>query len=448
MLSVFFKPKSIAVIGASRNPEKIGHVIFRNLMNKFNGRLYPINPNADEILGHKCYGSVLNVKESIDLAIICIKPEFANRAVEDCIKKGVKGAVIITSGYREIGGEGITREEELRRMVSKSGMRVVGPNCIGIYDSETGVDTLFIPGYKMKKPEKGGIAFISQSGAFGLALLDWMAEEGMGLSKFVSYGNAVDVDETDLLRFLAKDKETKVIAMYLEGVKDGRRFMNALKTTCRKKPVVIYKAGKEEAGKKAAISHTGSLAGSYPVFKGAIRQAGAYEAESVIELFDFSRALSLGKKMDGNRVAIVTNGGGFGVITADLCKKEGMELACFTNSTVERIHRMLPEYARVHNPLDLIGDADSKRYALALEALMNDRNVDALLVIVLMQTVSLDAEIIDVLSEIGANYRKPMVVCASGGGYTKFLISALEKEGVPAYPTPERAVKALKVLMK
>lgn len=447
MLSIFFKPKSIAVIGASRSPEKIGHVIFKNLLGRFRGKLYPVNPNADEILGHRCYHSVLNIRDRVDLAIVCVRPEFANRVVEECVKKKVKAVVMITSGYREIGGKGIKREEELRRILAKGKTRLIGPNCIGIYDGSSGVDTLFIPEYKMKKPEKGSIAFVSQSGAFGLALLDWMAEEGIGLSKFVSYGNAVDVDESDLLEFLARDKDTKVVAMYLEGVKDGRRFMKVLQKACRKKPVVIYKAGKEDAGKKAAVSHTGSLAGSYEVFRGVMRQAGAYEAESVVELFDFSRALGLGKKASGNRVAIVTNGGGFGVIAADLCRKENLDLPGFEEDTVREIREILPDYASVHNPLDLIGDADSERYARALKALMKDRNVDALLVITLMQTVSLSAEIIDVLSEINAESKKPMVVCASGGSYTKFLISALEKEGIPAYPTPDRAVKALKVLM-
>jgi acetyl coenzyme A synthetase (ADP forming)-like protein len=447
MLSAFFKPKSVAVIGASRNPEKIGHVIFKNFLSQFKGKVYPVNPNADEILGHRCYHSVLNVRDKVDLAIVCVRPEFANKVVEDCVKKGVKGIVMITSGYREIGKEGVKREEELRKILKKGKTRIIGPNCIGIYDSRSGVDTLFIPTYKMKKPDEGSIAFVSQSGAFGLALLDWMAEEGIGLSKFVSYGNAVDVDETGSLEFLSKDNETKVIAMYLEGVKDGQRFMKTLKRVCKRKPVVIYKAGKEEEGKKAAISHTGSLAGSYEVFKGVIKQAGAYEAESVVELFDFSRALASGKKSKGNNVAIVTNGGGFGVIAADLCKKEGINLASFKDVTIKKIRNVLPEYARVRNPLDLIGDASAERYAHALKALMNDSNVDALLVITLMQTVSLSAEIVNVLSEINAETKKPMVVCASGGSYTKLLINALEKEGIPAYPTPERAIKALKILL-
>ncbi len=447
MLSAFFKPKSVAVIGVSRNPEKIGHVIFRNFITQFRGDVYPVNPNADEILGHKCYHSILNIKDKVDLAVVCVRPEFANRVVEECVKKKVKGIVIITSGYREIGGEGIKREEELRGLIKNKKTRIIGPNCIGVYDSHSGVDTLFIPSYKMKKPREGHIAFISQSGAFGLALLDWMAEEGIGISKFVSYGNAVDVDESDLLEFLSRDKETKVIAVYLEGVRDGKRFMRTLSKVTKKKPVVIYKAGKEEEGKKAAVSHTGSLAGSYEVFRGVIKQAGAYEAESVVELFDLSRALASGKKAKGKNVAIVTNGGGFGVIAADLCKKEGMNLVDFEGGTAKKIRKLLPEYARVHNPLDLIGDATPERYAGALKVLIKDKNVDVLLVITLMQTVSLSAEIVDVLAEINSMTTKPMVVCAAGGSYTKLLINALEKEGVPAYPTPERAVKALKVLM-
>ncbi len=448
MLSAFFKPKSIAVVGASKNPEKVGNVIFRNLISSFKGKVYPVNPNADEILGHKCYQRIIQIKEDVDLAIICVKPEFVNKVVEDCVKKKVKGIIIITSGFREIGGEGIRREEELKRIIEEGKTtRVVGPNCIGVYCPSSGVDTLFIPPYKMKKPNDGKISFFSQSGAFGLVILDWMAEEGVGVSKFVSYGNGVDVRESEILEYLAKDKETKVIVGYIEGVEDGRKFMNALKKATKKKPVVIFKAGKCEAGKKAAASHTGSMAGSYEVFRGVLRQCNAIEAENIEQMFDYARILATEKRAENDSVAIITNGGGMGVITADLCVKNGLKIAEFEEKTAKQLSEILPSYASVHNPLDLIGDATAERYAQALEIVSNDKNVGAIIVITLFQLAPLSSEIMDVLAEANAKTEKPMIVCSSGGEYTKLLLKSFEKQGIPAYPTPERAVKALKVLV-
>ncbi len=447
-LKAVFKPRSIAVIGASRDPEKVGHVIFRNLLSSFKGRVYPVNPNADEILGHRCYQRVLQIEDIVDLAIVCVKPNIANRIIEDCIKKGIKAVIVITAGYREIGGEGIRREEDLKKLIESSGKktRIIGPNCIGVYCPSSGVDTLFIPPYKMKKPHDGRISFISQSGAFGLVILDWMAEEGVGVNKFVSYGNGTDVKESELLEFLARDRDTGVIVAYIEGVENGHEFMKALKKAANKKPVIIFKGGKCEAGKKAAASHTGSMAGSYEVFRGVLRQCNAIEAENIQEMFDYARVLATCKYPKGERVAVITNGGGMGVITADCVVRNGMKLAEFSESTVKELSKILPPYASVHNPLDLIGDATAERYRKALEIVSNDENVDSIIVITLFQLAPLSSEIMDVLAEANAKTHKPLIVCSAGGEYTRVLLRSFEKQGIPAYPTPERAVKALRVL--
>ncbi len=447
MMDKFFKPKSVAIIGASRNPEKVGYVILKNFVSGFKGKIYPINPKANEILGLKAYPSVLDVDDEIDLAVVCVKPEIANKVVKECGKKGVKAIVMITSGYREIGREGAERERELKEIIEKYGMRLIGPNCIGIYVPKTGVDTLFIQEYKMKKPGNGGVAFISQSGAFGLAMLDWMADEGMGISKFVSYGNATDVDESILLEYLAKDKETKVIAMYLEGIKEGKRFIEAVKKARKCKDIVIFKGGKHKAGQKAAMTHTGSLAGNYLIFSGVLGQLGCVEAKSVEELFDFSQAFCNSEKGKGKKIAIITNGGGFGVIASDFAKDYELELAEFEKKTIEALKNVLPEYASIHNPLDLIGDADAERYKKALEIVSKDKNVAGMLVITLLQTVTLDAEVVDVISSFKRKCKKPLVVVASGSEYTKLMVKSLQKEKVAAYPTVERGIKALAKLL-
>ncbi len=449
-LNKFFAPKSVAVIGASENPKKFGHVILKNYTDMgFSGRIYPINPKAESILGMKCYKSVLDVEDDIDSAVIVVPPEAANEALRECVKKGIKAVVMITAGYRETGGAGVSREEELKSIIKDTDTHVVGPNCIGIYDSFGRIDTLFLPDYKLKRPSAGNIAFISQSGAFALSILDWAATEEIGISRFVSYGNRADVDEVDLLNYLKNDKKTKAIAMYLEGVKNGRLFLETLKSVTDKKPVVILKAGKSVSGTRAVQSHTGSLAGSYAVFRGAIRQGGAVEAENTEQLFDYCRVLAYQPVPRGKRIAVITNGGGFGVMCADSIERIGLSLAEFSKETVDGIKSVMPkEYSSIHNPLDLIGDADVRRYEVAINNVIKDRNVDALIVVTLLQTASLGPEIVDVIVSANERSKIPIVVSASGGEYTQLLLRSLEKDGIPAYPSPDRAVNAMKTLIE
>ena len=446
----FFYPKSVAIIGASRDPRKFGHTILRNFREDFKGPIYPINPKAEEILGLRCYPSVKEIYGKVDLAVVVVPAEAANGAVEECVEKGIPAVVVITAGYREIGGEGIAREKELENIIQKAKgkTRVIGPNVLGIYDPYGNVDTLFLPDYKLKRPAAGSIAFISQSGAFGSAIIDWAATEGIGISRFVSYGNAVDIDEIELLKYLADDEQTKAILCYIEGVKNGRKFLETLKEATRKKPVIIFKAGKSETGAKAAMSHTGSLAGKYEIFRAAIKQGGAIEARTVEQMFDFARALAYQPKAKGPNVGIITNGGGFGVICADVCTQTCLQLASFSKETMEKLKPIMPAYSTTHNPLDLIGDADAKRYEAALNALMDDKNVDCIICVVLMQTTTLEPDVVEVISNAKEKSTKPILIVSAGGEYTQLLLKSLEKEGIPAYPTPERAAKAMAVLVE
>lgn len=443
MLEKFFNPKSIAVIGASRKPGKVGYAILENLKNSFSGKIYPVNPNATEILGLKAYPCVKDIEEKVDLAIIAVKAHLVEEILKNCGKKGVKNVIIISSGFKEVGN--VKGEEKIRKIAKKYKIRVLGPNCIGVFDAYTGVDTLFSDPKRIKKPLRGVVGFISQSGALGLALMDRYAEMGVGLSKFVSMGNKVDVDEIELLKFFGKDASIRVVSMYLESVSNGRAFMKAVEEVVKKKPVIILKAGRSEKGKRAVASHTGALAGNYEVYKAAFKQSGVIEANDLEELIDFTKALASQPSLKGNKIAIVTDGGGFGIIASDQAEIENLELAEFEKSTMKKIKEILPEHAVASNPVDLTGDANSERYKAVLEAVFNDKNVDGVCVICLMQLAPLDEGIVNVLEECKL-YGKPFTVCIGGSRYSIEIAKKLQKEGIPVYPTPHRAVKALRVL--
>jgi acetyl coenzyme A synthetase (ADP forming)-like protein len=445
-LDCFFRPKSVAVVGASRDRSKIGYCILRQMKKSYRGRIYPINPGAGRILGLKCYSSVKDVRD-LDLAVIAVPSRAVPGVLWECVEKGVEAVVIITSGYSEIGKEGREREKELKRIIRGSKTRIIGVNCLGVYDAYSGVDMLFLPEGKLKRPGRGGIGFITQSGAFGSTILDLISFEGIGISKFISYGNQTDVKENELLEYLGRDKRTRVVVAYIEGISDGRRFMDVASRVAEKTPIVVFKAGKTKMGSRAASSHTGSLAGSYRIYESAFKQAGVLEAKSVEEMFDFAKVLEFLDPPGGDRIAVVTNGGGFGVIISDSVIRNGMKLAGFSRESRKRLRGILPAYANINNPLDLIGDADKGRYEKALEVLARDRNVDGIIVIPLIQTFSLEPEVVDVIARIKRKARKPVIACATGGGYTKRNLARLERKGVPAYMSPERAVKAMQALV-
>ncbi len=446
-LDCFFRPRSVAVVGASRDRGKIGYCVLREMRKRYKGGLYPVNPHADRIMGLKCYPSVRDIKE-LDLAVITLPRETVPVVLRECVDKGVEAVVIITSGYSETGKEGRRREEELKNIIRGSRTRIIGVNCLGIYDAYSGVDTLFLPESKFRRPARGGISFITQSGAFGSTILDWMSSEGLGISKFVSYGNQTDVKENELLEYLDRDRRTRVIVAYIEGVSDGRRFMEVAGRVVKNTPLVVFKAGKTDMGSRAASSHTGSLAGSYRIYEAAFRQAGVLEAQSVEGMFDLAKVLEFLRPPRGDRIAVVTNGGGFGVIISDSVIRNGLRLARFSRESEGRLRSVLPAYANIHNPLDLIGDADKVRYEKALDILAGDPNVDGIIVIPLLQTFSLEPEVIDVIAGIKRRAKKPIIACATGGRYIRRHLARLDRKGVPAYTSPERAVRAMRALVR
>lgn len=444
-LEYVFSPKSIAVIGAAREPNKIGHVIVKNFVDgAYPGKVYPVNPNAKEILGLKCYGSVLEIPGNVDCVIISIPTAAVNPVLEQCGKKGVKAAVVITGGFAEIGNAEM--EEELARIAEKHHIALIGPNCLGTLNPANRVDSIFLPVYKVGRPRAGNIAFISQSGAIGSCIVDLVARAGMGMSKFVSYGNASVIDESHLLEYLADDEKTEIIVMYIEGVKDGRAFLEKGKKIAGKKPVIVLKAGNSDKGAEAAKSHTGSLAGSSQAYKAVFRQCKMIEAASLEELFDFAKIFDAPKTC-GKRVAVVTNGGGHGVLAADAIEEQGLMLAEFSSATKARLKEILPAYTNLRNPVDLIGDAGAQRYADAIAPMMEDENVDMIVVVTLMQTISLDADVVNVIVREADKRKKPIVVVATGGEYTELLRRIFDSYNVPTFPSPSSAVKALSKLV-
>jgi len=448
-LDAFFRPGSIAVVGASPDMGKIGGIVFKNIMgSSARGNIYPINTHEKTILGIKCFPSIDCLPHSPDLAIIAVHAEAVSDVLRQCVKTGVRAVIIISAGFRETGLEGKMLEQDLKEIIKGSKTRIIGPNCMGCFDAHSKLNTLFVSPKKFQVPSPGGIALISQSGAVGTAILEYMSSKFIGISKFVSYGNRADVDETELIKYLDADKKTKAILCYVEGLKQGREFYNALKIV--KKPVVVLKAGKYEGSAKAAISHTGSMTGDYAVFAAAMKQGGATFAKTIEELTDFGKALACCKRVRSRapKIGIITNGGGFGVMCADMCIGGGMHLAEFSSETREKIKKSMPEFAEINNPLDLIGDATSDRFAAALDAVLLDKNTDIAAVFLWTLGISLDEKIAGVLISAKQRHKKPFLVGSFGGNYTGKLLIKLEEAGIPIYHTPRRTMKAIKVLVK
>lgn len=445
-IDVLFDPKSVAVIGASRDPSKIGHVLLRNFIEGgFRGEVYPINPKTDEILGLKCYLSVKNVKEEVDLAVIAIPAKLVPEALRECGEKGVKGAIVISGGFSEVGNAEL--ENELKEVCLKYDIACLGPNCMGVINPLTRVDSVFIPTYKMGRPKLGGVSFISQSGAIGGAVLDLMARQGFGMAKFVSYGNGAVIDETDLLKYMADDERTRTIVLYIEGVRRGREFFETLKGVTKRKPVVVLKGGKTAGGAVATKSHTGSLAGNAEVYEAVFKQCRATEARSLDEVFSFSKLFESQPFCSGERVGIVTNGGGLAVIAADSVEENGLKLAELSPESVERIRERVPAYVNVKNPLDLSGDAGAERFEVAINAMLEDENVDSIVVGVLFQTESIDSRVVSMIVGASNLKRKPIVVVCPGGEYAEVHSRILENCGVPTYTSSSSAVRALRKLV-
>ncbi|MDE1851513.1 MAG: CoA-binding protein [Candidatus Micrarchaeota archaeon] len=447
-LEPMMKPKSVAIIGASRDPDKVGHVILQNYVNAgYQGKIFVVNKNADSIMGFKSYASILDIKEKVDLAVIAIPAPFVPEALEECGKAKARTALVISGGFAEVGNKEL--QEQLVAVAKKYGIPTMGPNCLGIMDPRSRSDTLFLPTYKLARPQIGGVSFVSQSGAVGSAILDMISAEGFGLSKFISYGNAAHIDEVDILEYLMGDDSTKVIVMYLEGIKRGREFFRIAKDAGKKKPIIVLKAGRTNAGMQAAHSHTASLAGSYETNIAAFLQSGFTVADDLNDLLYYAKVFESEPEPKGNRIAVITNGGGIGVITTDEIAASGnLKMAEFSKQTVDALKKTMPVLVNARNPLDLAGDADGKRYEDAISAVMQDPNVDMMVVVTLFQTPGADSSVASKLIHYKERSDKPMIGIAMGSEYTQIHKLMMESSGFPVYDSPAAAVKSLSALLK
>ena len=453
-LDVFFYPRSVAIVGASRDPKKVGYQILYNMKMRYRGKLYPVNPRAEEILGLKCYRSVKDIPDEVDLAVISVPAPSVPQVVEECGEKGVKGVIVISAGFKEVGN--VELEQRLVEIVKRFGMRLIGPNCVGVYVPKTGMNTTFLNPQRMGFPEHGHIAFISQSGAFGVAVLDWASMRGLGISKFISVGNKADVDEADLLDYLVEDEDTRVITMYMEGIEPGkgRRFLEALKRTTPRKPVVVLKAGRSEEAARAIASHTGSLAGADQVYDAVFKQCGAIRSYGMEDLFDIAVALSLQPPAPGKRVGILTVGGGSGVMATDACSDLGLKVPRLSDATVEKLRKVLLPIASPYNPVDVSGSARDEHLLDSLEILMKSGEVDAIIWIPYFMVPGISEEIVEKFvqrfREISRELDRPIPIvgAATGGEYTWRLAAKAEKMGIPMYLSVERAARAVWALAK
>ncbi|MBN1170004.1 CoA-binding protein [Candidatus Micrarchaeota archaeon] len=440
-LDRIFYPKSVAIVGATPTTNKIGNVVLKNFVEgMFDGEIYPVNPKYDEILGRRCYPQISKIAGKIDCAVLATPADTIPEIMNECAKKKVGGIVMITSGFEESGRTDIA--EKIREIAVKNNMPVVGPNCLGVFNPYSKIDSIFLPMYKLERPRAGNIAFITQSGAVGSTIIDLAAYYGVGISKFISYGNATVLDESDYLEYVMNDKETKVIILYIEGVKDGRKFLEIMKKVNKKKPIIVLKGGQGRGGQAAAKSHTGNIAGSYMAYNAAFKQAKVIEADGLYELFDIVKIFNQ-PKPKGDGIGIITNGGGLGIITTDFVEKENLHLAEFSESTKKEIAKILPPYGNVGNPLDLVADSGVDSYKKAIEIMMNADEINVLIIVVLLQTPPMDERIIHVLTKASDDRRKPIATISVGGAYTEAYRKILERNGVPSYSSPTAAVKAV-----
>jgi len=443
MLEEFFHPKSVAVIGASTSPGKLGYAVLENLVEGGYvevGTIYPINPKADEILGQKAYPSVLDVPGDIDLAVVVIPYKFVPAVLEDCGKKKIPAVVIISAGFREAGMEGLERELELVEIAEKYNIRLIGPNCLGIIDTYTPINASFSAG----TPPKGPMAFMSQSGALGTAILDWAQAGRLGLSKFVSLGNKADVSEIDLLEAWMNDKDTNVILMYSEGLPNGQKFIEVAREATKVKPVVAIKSGVTKSGSRAVSSHTGSLAGSEQAYQAAFQQAGVLRAPDMASMFDMALALGYQPLLKNDRIAIITNAGGPGILATDALERSGMSLARLQVETIQELEKFLPDAASAANPVDVLGDAKSDRYQFALDTVANDPNVDGIMVVLTPQAMTEIADTAKAVGELSKKIDKPVLACFMGEAKVEQGIRILKEYDVPNYSFPERASLAFR----
>ena len=442
MLEALLIPESIAVIGASRSPGKVGHEILANLVaSGFAGRIVPVNPSAGEVLGIPCFPDLKAYGKKIDLSIVAVPAGAVQAAVRESIESGARAVAVITAGFRETGAEGATLESEIAATCRAAGVRLLGPNCLGLINSHHKMNASFAK----HMPRPGCISVISQSGALCTAILDWAASRHLGLAKLISMGNKADLNETHFLKALADDPQTKVIVGYLESIVTGDEFIKAAEAATSKKPVVVLKAGVTAAGGQAASSHTGSLAGADIAYGAAFKRSGIIRADTFEALFDYATAFAMQPLPKGDHVAIITNAGGPGIMAADAVEQSGMKLQPLAGSAATALRKKLPAAASVGNPIDVLGDADPDRYVTAVEAARDDDSIDAIIVILTPQAMTKPAETARAITACSTG-RKPILASFMGGEDVMPGRDELVAANLPDYPAPERAVAALRAL--
>ncbi len=444
MLDHMFSPRSIAVVGASRDTRKVGSMLLSNLLaSGYDGRLTVVNPGASDVMGVPSVSSLLEIEGEIDLVIIAVPSNVVKSVLLDAEAKGAKTTVVISAGFREEGAEGRLLEEELSEIIKRSGMRAVGPNCFGIMDSQTKMNATFTSLW----PGSGNIALISQSGAVGSTVLDWLIKMRVGLSRFASLGNKMDVDEADMLNMLAEDPSTRVVGAYIEGLECGRRFIEAADRITRQKPVIVMKSGRSESGARAASSHTGSIAGSDSVYEAAFTKSNVLRADDLDTFFDAINIFSRMPVISDDGIAIISNAGGLGVMAADACSEQGISLASLARSTVEELEESIPNIANPRNPIDLRGDASAEMFIKAMRIVSNDPAVNGLVLLSApVDTVDLDA--VAAAAVEFADGSIPIALSFPGGLECDKALEKVREGGLPDFPTPERAVGAMAMMLR
>jgi len=438
-LQQLFKPRSVALFGASEKAGALGTVVLQNLNSAgFKGSITLVNPKYEEIGGQKCFPRLLDADCDVDLAVIVAPAAAVPEIITDCGESGVGAAIVVSAGFSEAGGQGTAIEAEMLRRARRYGLRILGPNCLGVIRTDIGLNATFSAG----NASPGRIAVISQSGALCTAILDWAEVNDVGFSSLISTGIGADVDFGEILDFVAMDPGTDSIMLYIEGLRDARRFMSALRAAARMKPVVIMKAGRHAQGSRAAVSHTGALVGSDDVFDAALRRAGALRVDDFTDFFSTAATLDSGVRTEGSRLAVVTNAGGPGVMAADHCAEAGLKLAELSEATLETLNKALPKSWSRNNPVDVLGDAGPDRYELAVKACLDDPGIDAVLVVLTPQAQTAPLDVATRLVKFRAKSRKPILACWMGDVSVQSSREVFKQNNMPSYRTPEAAVRA------
>lgn len=443
-LDKIFNPSSIAIIGASEEERSVGEGLVKNLLTS-QKKIFCVNPFRKKVFQMDCFGKITDIRESVDLAIVAVPAPAVLDVIEECCQKKVKGIIVISSGFQETGEEGRRREEQMKEIVEKAGIPLIGPNCLGIINLSNNLNASFAS----VLPQKGNLALLSQSGSLANALIDKSLEFNLGFSKIVSYGNEAQVDLPQLLSYLQNDKETKAILLYLEGVKRGREFFETAREVSQCKPIVVLKAGRGKIGEKAVATHTGSLVGNYETYQAVFKQAGLIEADSLEELLDIGKALSFTQNIK-NGIGIITNGGGLGVLAVDFCEKLGVEVSELSKETKEALSKdkRLDKVLIKSNPLDIMGDALSERYGAGLRCFLGAREINGVLVIQSTQIMTEPIKNAKIIGEMKKEFpAKPIVCCFVGGPLIKDAVAYLEENRIPNYSDPKRAIRAIKSLI-